>query len=520
MLPIFLSHAATGWLALLGLAVPLAIYLWNRRPGRVVRVGSVRWLEAAANQRLRSLKPEQLLLLLLRTAMLSLLALALAEPAQHLPAPPRHGQVLLAPGVTAAALAPVRDELDSLRRRGYELRQLAERRPLSAPVGWAAIGLGDTTQTPARLAVDSIFAPAPNLWHTVQVAADSLPGRPVVVVAPLSVASFQGTRPALPATVRWLPLPPSDSSRWPVAAWQPHPDSLVLLLATGSESAIGYQKVRLRRPAVGQNLPGRWGRSEIRLASQNELVVTENGRRRPLPLLTRAPRWQLSYDAAHAASARVLTAALRALAPVLPLRPRLVSGPALPVAPDSLDWLFWLRDTSLPARWSNAPGLQTWQEAPTTAKGPATWFQPVGSHSALAIARLDTVSPAGATTRWPTAAGRPLLSWQTPGRYRLHSRLDAAWSSLADTPELPALLLPILIAPTSPTFQPDSRPIALAQLRGPMAAEVEVAAAAAGPTRPLAPWLVLGAGLLFGLERLLAARRPGRPTSTANPLSS
>ncbi|MBT9393046.1 BatA domain-containing protein [Hymenobacter sp. NST-14] len=521
MSPIFFSHAATGWLALLGLALPLAIYLWNRRPGRVVRVGSVRWLETAANQRLRSLKPEQLLLFLLRSAVLGLLALALAEPAQRLPPPPRRGQVLLAPGITAAALAPVRDVLDSLRRRGYELRQLAERRPLSAPVGWAAIGLGDTTQAPARLRVDSVFAPAPNLWHTVQLAADSLPGRPLVVVASLDLASFRGTRVALPAAVRWLPLPPADSSRWPVAAWQPHPDSLVVLVAAGTEAAIAYRQVRLRRPAVGQPLPGSWGSSEIRLTAPRELVVTVNGRRRPLPLLTRAPRWQLSYDAAHAASARVLTAALRALVPVLPLRPRLVSGPALPATSDSLDWLFWLRDAPLPARWANAPGLQTWQEAPTGAKGPAIWFRPAGSGSALAVARLDTVSPAGAATLWPTAAGRPLLSWQAPGRYRLHTRLDAAWSRLADSPELPALLLPLLLPPTPPAFQPDSRLISLAQLHGPAGtADTEVSAPPAGPTRPLAPWLVLGAGLLFGLERLLAARRPARPVSTANPLSS
>ncbi|WP_141765598.1 BatA domain-containing protein, partial [Hymenobacter coccineus] len=45
-------------LALLGLLVPLAIYLWNRRPGPEVAVGSLRWLAAGANRRLRNLKPE------------------------------------------------------------------------------------------------------------------------------------------------------------------------------------------------------------------------------------------------------------------------------------------------------------------------------------------------------------------------------------------------------------------------------------------------------------------------------
>ena len=43
-------------LPLLALLVPLALYLWNRRPGREVPVGSLRWLTAGANRRLRSLR--------------------------------------------------------------------------------------------------------------------------------------------------------------------------------------------------------------------------------------------------------------------------------------------------------------------------------------------------------------------------------------------------------------------------------------------------------------------------------
>ncbi|WP_045688874.1 BatA domain-containing protein [Hymenobacter sp. AT01-02] len=91
----FLQHATAGVLALLGLAVPVAIYLWNRRPGRVVQVGSLRWLETGANRRLRSLKPEGLLLLLVRAAIVGLLALALAYPSWQAAAPAPRGQVLL-----------------------------------------------------------------------------------------------------------------------------------------------------------------------------------------------------------------------------------------------------------------------------------------------------------------------------------------------------------------------------------------------------------------------------------------
>lgn len=517
MPPILFPHAAAGWLALLGLAVPLAIYLWNRRPGRVVRVGSVRWLQAAANQRLRNIKPEQLLLFLLRAAVLGLLALAVAEPLQLLPVPPARGQVLLAPGVTAEALAPVRPLLDSLRRRGYELRQLADARPVSAARPWAALGLGPETTgpAPARLTTDTVLVAAPNLWNTVQLAADSLPGRPLVVVAPLSVAAFRGTRPALPAAVRWLPLPPPDSSSWPVAAWRTGSDSLMVLVASGSEAAVSYQRIRVRQPAANQPLGGNWGGAEIRLTKPTELLVTEHGRRRTLPLLRRAPRWHLSHDAAHAASARVLAAALRAVAPTLPLRPRLVVSTSEVLPPDSLDWLFWLHDAPLPARWATNPTVRIWQEAEAATKPFATEFQPAASPETSLIFRLDTASGAGAVPVWTTAAARPLLSLRPPGRYRLHTRLATPWSTLADSPELPALLLPLLLPPAPAGFQPDSRQLALRQLRGPVATAAQGPAPTA-PRRPLAPWLVLAAGLLFGLERLLATRR-NRSVQAATP---
>jgi hypothetical protein len=63
---LFTLLTPSALLALLGILVPVAIHLWNRRPGREVAVGSLRWLTAGANRRLRNLKPEQLWLLLLR----------------------------------------------------------------------------------------------------------------------------------------------------------------------------------------------------------------------------------------------------------------------------------------------------------------------------------------------------------------------------------------------------------------------------------------------------------------------
>ncbi|GAB3299790.1 BatA domain-containing protein [Hymenobacter tenuis] len=524
---IFFQHATIGWLALLGLAVPLAIYLWNRKPGRVVQVGSLRWLEAAANRRLRSIKPEQLWLFLLRAAIVGLFALALAEPNELLPLPPRRGQVLLGPEVTATSLAPVRPVLDSLRRQGYELRQLQAGQPLGPSLPWTAVGFQDPNAE-ATPATDTLAAPDArqplNLWSAVRQAADSLPGRPLVVVATPSLASFSGTRLPLPAMVRWLPLPGPDSLTWPVAAWQPHPDSLVLLVAHGSETGIQLRQVRRRWPATSGPIPGLGLPDEVQIdLAARKLTVTENGQQRALPVLTRPLRLAISFDATHAASANVLAAAVRAAGSVLPLAPRLTVSSALPSLSDSLDWLFWLREAPLPTSWAQriaSQGIRIWQEAPNkTPKQSATSFLMAGSTGPVAILRLDTTTtPVAATSWWPTATGQPLLTSYPEGagvRYQFRTRLDPAWSALAESPDLPALLLPLLLPSTSAAAPgPDPRLLDLAQLQaGPVAAAAPVSASA--PHRDLTPWFVLAAGLLFGAERLLSAYQNRRTAAPA-----
>ncbi|UOQ75606.1 hypothetical protein MUN84_13015 [Hymenobacter sp. 5516J-16] len=111
------------------------------------------------------------------------------------------------------------------------------------------------------------------------------------------------------------------------------------------------------------------------------------------------------------------------------------------------------------------------------------------------------------------ATGQPLLSLRaagTGGWYHLRTRLDPTWSELADSPELPALFLPWLLPRTTAASSfSDPRPMPLAQLQpGPAAQRPTVSAPPLrAPERDLAPWVVGAAGVLFGLERLLASRR-------------
>ena len=71
--------APIGLLALVAIAIPLLIHL-ARKPAQPIRVGSVRYLEGSAPRPRVGARVNEILLLLLRMALLVLLAMAIAEP--------------------------------------------------------------------------------------------------------------------------------------------------------------------------------------------------------------------------------------------------------------------------------------------------------------------------------------------------------------------------------------------------------------------------------------------------------
>ncbi|WP_333490323.1 BatA domain-containing protein [Hymenobacter yonginensis] len=521
---ILLSDAAAGWLALLALAVPVAIHLWNRRPGRTVPMGSVRWLQAAANRRLRNLRLEQLALLLLRTAIVGLVALALAGPQwqQQRPARPVRGLVLLAPEVLHPEVLPgLRPTLDSLRRRGYELRQFAPNFRLISAAAW---------QQPDSLALlrPATGAAPDDYWLRARQAADSFPGRPLRVLSGAALPHFRGARPTLPARLTWQTVPLPDSSAWLAQAGQFSPDSLRLLVGSSQEEGTTFRIVRLARPRSSgplavAGLPGlryqTGNLAKLQQAGQPEVVVQ-----------TEPLRVVLYADSRHAAAARYLRAALQAVAPGLarPLEIRTVT-PAADLS-TSPDWLFWLSDEPVPAAWLARAqrGGHLWQEtaavgAPVVGRLHLTGLLPDAT-APVEVLRLDTSRvPASQAVVWQTGAGQPVLLREPAGRgsrYLLRTHLQPAATSLPETAALPTLLLhllrtesadaPLFAARPAPTerrrldarqlgaapWQPVRRLPAQSRRQLPPPVLVDVRA-----------WVVLAALLLFALERGLAYRR-------------
>ncbi|UOE33558.1 BatA domain-containing protein [Hymenobacter monticola] len=525
-------------LALTGLLVPVAIHLWNRRPGREVAVGSLRWLAAGANRRLRHLKLEQLWLLLLRAALLGLLAVAVAGPVWRQPQPAGRGQVLLSPEVlTSPALLALRPRIDSLRRRGYGLRWLTAGFPKISGAVWRDGGAG----LPDSARLLSAGAPAAGFgWAWVQQAAEAFAGQPLYVLTPAALHSLQGPHPVLRPGIAWQALPGAATTTWLQEANE-HGDSLRLLIGKSTEAQTVFFRQATPKPQrpdqelqVAGVAPLRWqpGRSGRPTLASTSPDAQPGSPTRVAPPLTVA----IHAAPAFALDARYLRAGIRAAAVGLASAP-VVAFTTTPPAPNA-QWLFWLSDEPLPRAWREAVrrGAQLWQEAAgpgvaddarlvpaTPAEAPATLFR-----------RSSGAAPAGDEAVWVDGQGRAVLSRRRLGAgaiYQLHTRLHPAWSNLADNPALPARLLALLHpAPADALVSTidsqalatyDQRAIDPWQLlaRSPGAAAANVNLTKTAPTNflvtDLRPWLVLAAGLLFALERLLARRRENRTSNSS-----
>ena len=240
-----------------------------------------------------------------------------------------------------------------------------------------------------------------------------------------------------------------------------------------------------------------------------------------------------------APDARYLEAALRTAGTALPIPPRLQRLSARP-RHLSADWTFWLANDSLPLDWKSGlrqNARQLWLSA--TGPGVPDTSQLATNEpgaTAATVFRRDHNTPAVmAEPVWADAQGRAILARQALGRgylYRLHTRLNPAWSELADDPQLPARLLALLQPESDGDNSPttglvsqleaihERRTLAPAQLPVPQVARP----AAAAPSHPkppvilqtdLRPWLVLLTGLLLLAERLWSARKDSATTQVS-----
>ena len=206
------------WLwGLSGLAVPVAIHLLSRKEGKVIQVGSLRHLRETTTRQFRSLKPNELLLFVLRS-LLVLLLVALLAGLQWEKEAERPKWVLLERGTEVDM--QVKRLTDSLVRNGYQLRYLENGFPLDV----------DTLPGTAGL----------NYWYLAhQLKSANI--QHAVVFSPGFIKNFKGKRESLPGNISWIDVPAGEKTV-EISVASAEADGMQTLMGFADAEVLKYER--------------------------------------------------------------------------------------------------------------------------------------------------------------------------------------------------------------------------------------------------------------------------------------
>ena len=195
-----------------GIVLPVVIHFWNDRRGKVLRIGSISFLEGASQRMAWSRRISDWWLLLLRCLLLMALALLLAGPYWVRKDSGKRGWVL----ADAGAMDVYGARIDSLVKAGWEKREL-----------------------------DSI-----NYWNGFRAVDVAAPAGVEFRVFSLGlVRRFAGMRPNTSRVVHWEVYAPKDSvKQWTEKAWNVSADSARVMtgVARTTGSVFHYETVAMK----------------------------------------------------------------------------------------------------------------------------------------------------------------------------------------------------------------------------------------------------------------------------------
>jgi hypothetical protein len=311
--------------ALTGIIIPVAIHLLSRKEGKVIKVGSLRHMEETNTSRFKSLRLNEIWLMLARCLMISWLALFLSGAScTSSPTSGTTRWMVIEKGIEKEAT--IKSFMDSLSSNGFELRYLTEGFPSSPPS-------------------DSLHGP--DYW-TLAAELGKKTSHDVVVISYNKVKGFRLTRPTLPSNLRWIPVNP------------PAKDFLV------QATRMKNQLVAVR---TGHSDPGGTSLATSNVTTTGKEWITMEGYTDSVTIESRdTVGIAIESDEAHENDARVLRASMRALESIPQIQ-------VVETEASKADWVFWLRDETPKERFSASTVLLRPQEQQEwfVQQGPSEW---------------------------------------------------------------------------------------------------------------------------------------------------
>jgi hypothetical protein len=483
------------WLfSIVAIIIPVLIHLWNIRPAKVLKVGSISLIGASSRKRSRSFNLLDLLLLLLRCLFVALLAFFLAAPflQRHEGTAKTKGWLLIPKENFKETYQKFKPKADSLLKSGYELHYF-DAGFAKANIQQALVDTGTSDDNNA------------SYWDLLRRMDRQVSSKiKVYLLTPGNLTHFTGDRPKIASKPEWLTYTRADSaSSWIQGAWFATNKDIHVVLGTGKPSGVFFTNQTISMAA---------GNSSIYTINTNKgraEIGFKNNRQKPVPIDTAALTVEVFADK-NILDAGYVKAVLQTVAQftgrAIVIRPY-VNGSA------KADWLFWLTDKQVDARVAQRFDNVLSYEAGTVTNVDS-WMSDADKYilaqgqPQIPLYKSVGVKNYAGDAIWHDGFGHPVLTREMDGKgtyYHFYSRFSPAWNDLVWNDNFPQMMLRLIVKDNS-QIEPanDKRVIANQQAAPGISSEVAGFSSSNILTRDLTNYFWLLAALLFFTERWLA----------------
>ncbi|HEY9196141.1 MAG TPA: BatA domain-containing protein, partial [Mucilaginibacter sp.] len=425
-------------LAIAAVSIPVIIHLWNIKPGKTLKVGSIALITGAAQKSSRSFKLRDILLLAFRCLLLTLLALLLAIPVwlRYQNSNKAKGWLLMPKKNLKETYARFKPTIDSLTKAGYEFHYFDKdfvKTDLNKIL--TDSGLNSSSQTL-------------NYWNTIARLDERLPASiPVFVFTPKLLRYFGGNRPAVSLNLHWRSYIPADSVRtWIESAWFTNDNGIKITVGVSKPSGTRYNSYMIQSANEGNS------QFNIEVNSGKPFVSLKNGDRQAVAVDTSILRITIFTDN-YASDAGYLKAALQTIRSFTRRKMLITEARSESQIAAGQDWVFWLSDRpagkQLPPKTKNlfsyVPGTPVNLSSRINTNGEFS-LPNLSAQVALfkEIKNTGTIVP----VLWNDGYGNPLLTkaaGENTTIFQFYSRFNPKWNNLVWSDEFPEILINSLL---------------------------------------------------------------------------
>jgi len=428
-----MSFLSPIWLlSIAAISIPVFIHLWNVRPGKTFKVGSVALVEASSRKHSLSLKLLGILLLLMRCLLLVVVGLVLAMPyfQNRAGVNKSKGWLLIPKEDFKEAYQRFKSKADSLLKMGYELHYFDlgfERTELSQ-------ALADTATIKNETAV--------SYWSLLQqLDRRALASLPVFLLTPDRLNKFSGNKPNIVLKLQWQTYTPVDSTLSRIErAWLTDSKDLYLVTATSTPMGTYYHGETVNPQALansGYDLHINNGRAAISLKNASQPPVEIDTSALKIDIFERSDQQDAGY----------IKAALQTVSQFT--RQHIIIKPYSKTNNGRIkkDWLFWLSDQPVDQQiMDNYHNVLVYDSGKTTTVN--TWIK-TGNAGRQTLSMYKSIVPGTYIGEgiWFDGFGQPALTYEPKEEtmlYHFYSRFNPAWNELVWSADFPKIMLQLI----------------------------------------------------------------------------